>query len=126
VPAKRPQRSAKVISLAEVRAQRRFSTYQAKIASVLDSNRRAISGLYTTGALFSRQGARAGRDLLLAHQHLLKVLSLLDRLADTGDLPAPRKPREIIALYRELDALLDRTSELTQRTGTYLARLRGE
>ena len=126
VSGNRPRQSAQIILLADVRARRRLSTYQAKISNVLDSNRRAIGRLYTTGALFSRQGARAGRDLLLAHQHLLKVVSLLNRLADAGDVPAPRKPREVIALYRELDALLDRTSELTHRTGSYLARLRGE
>ncbi|MHB8879588.1 MAG: hypothetical protein ACYC8T_38330, partial [Myxococcaceae bacterium] len=93
---------------------------------VLDSNRKAIGRLYTSGALFSRQGARAGRDLLLAHQHLLKVVSLLNRLGDAGEVPSPRQPAEIDAVYRELDLLLERTGELTDRTGHYLARLRGE
>lgn len=115
-----------MVLLAEVRARHRLSTYRAQISSVMDSNRRAIARLYTTGALFSRQGARAGRDLLLAHQHLLKVATLLDRLSDSGAVPAPRRPQEINALYRELDLLLDRTSTLTSRTGHYLARLQGE
>ena len=117
---------ANVVDLNEVRAHRRLSAYQDKIALVLDSNRCAIGRLYTTGALFSRQGARAGRDLLLAHQHLLKVVSLLNRLSSSGDVPAPRRPTEVNAVFRELDLLLDRTSELTSRTGHYLARLRGE
>ncbi len=115
-----------MVNLSEVRAQRRLATYQAKISAVLDSNRRAIGRLYATGALFTRQGARAGRDLLLAHQHLLKVVSLLGRLSHSGAAPAPRRPTEVNAVYRELDALLDRTSELTSRTGHFLARLRGD
>ncbi len=115
-----------MIDLAEARAAHRLTAYRRKIAGVLDSNRRAISRLFTTGALFSRQGARAGRDLLLAHQHLLKVVTLLNQLSDLDTLPAPRTPSEINAVYRELDLLLDRTSELTSRTGHYLARLRQE
>ncbi len=117
---------AAVVSLAEFRSGRRLSTYRRKIAAVLDSNRKAIGRLYTSGALFSRQGTRAGRDLLLAHQHLLKVVSLLNRLGDGGVVPAPRRPEEINAVYRELDVLLERTGELTHRTGHYLARLQGD
>ena len=123
---KRTQPLATVVQLADFRAQRRLDAYREQISSVLSSNRRAIAHLYTTGALFTRQGSRAGRDLLLAHQHLLKVASLLEQLSNTGDVPAPRRPRETNALYRELDLLLDRTSALTRRTGHYLARLRGE
>ena len=115
-----------VVSLADARAERRLLVYRRKIDGVLDSNRKAIGRLYTSGALFSRQGSRAGRDLLLAHQHLLKVVSLLNRLTDTGEVPAPRKPEEIEAIYRELDGLLERTGELTNRTGNFLTRLRRE
>lgn len=117
---------AEVVQLSEVLAHRKLSTYQEKIATVLDSNKRAIGRLYTSGALFSRQGCKAGRDLLLAHQHLLKVVTLLERLADHGDVPAPREAQQVSAVYRELDQLLDRTSELTVRTGQYLARLKRE
>lgn len=117
---------ATVVDLAEVRAARRLAHYRFRIAQVLDSNRRAIGRLYTTGALFTRQGARVGRDLLLAHQHLLRVVSLLNRLSDSGDVPAPRRPEEVGAVFEELDLLLDRTTELTSRTGQFLARLRGE
>lgn len=126
MPRIRRSEGAVVIPLADVRAQRRLRAYHQKIADVLESNRAAIGRLYTSGALFSRQGARAGRDLLLAHQHLLKVLRLLQRLSNAGEVPAPRRPAEIDAVYRELDALLDRTTELTSRTGNYLAKLRGE
>jgi hypothetical protein len=113
-----------VISLASFRSEQRLVSYRRRIDSVLDSNRQAVGRLYHTGALFSRQGARAGRDLLLAHQHLLKVVSLLNRLEDKDQVPAPRQPAEIEAIYRELDLLLERTGELTQRTESYIERLR--
>jgi hypothetical protein len=115
-----------VIDLAEVRARRRVAAYQHKIARVLESNRRAISRLFSTGALFTRQGIRVGRDLLLAHQHMLRVVSLVHRLTSAADLPAPKKATDTEALFRELDDLLERTSVLTHRTGDYLAKLRME
>lgn len=110
-----------MVELDEFRARRRLSEYRARIARVLDSNRRAIGRLHSSGALFSRQGVRAGRDLLLAHEHLLRVMTLLDKLS-TGEARRTR----VEAVYAELEALLERTSELTVKTGTYLARLRGE
>jgi len=125
--AKKPKQTlAPVVQLSEVLAHRRLSAYQEKIATVLESNKHAVGRLYTTGALFSRQGCKAGRDLLMAHQHLLKVMSLLERLANKGDVPAPKNAEQADEVYRELDSLLDRSSELTSRTGQYLARLRGE
>lgn len=115
--------SCVVVDLGQVRAKRRLLAYQNKICRALDSNRRSIGRLYATGLLFSYEGSRAGRDLLLAHQHLLKVVALLDRLRAS---PATRSPTAANAAYRELDLLLERTGELTSRTGHYLARLRGE
>ena len=43
--------------------------------------------------MFTKHGTRAGRDLLLAHEHLLRVVSLVNRLGNEGDVPAPRKRR---------------------------------
>jgi hypothetical protein len=120
------RKKAEIVDLSEVRNRLKLVSYQDKIGRVLESNRGAFTRLFNSGALFSRQGTKAGRDLLLAHQHLLKVVSLINQLTDLGEVPAPQKPREIDALYAELDLLLDRTSQLTSRTGEYLARLRGE
>jgi hypothetical protein len=120
------RRGAAVIDLAEVRTLRRVAAYQRKIAHVLDSNRRAIARLFSTGALFSRQGARVGRDLLLAHQHMLRVVALLHKLSQGGQATARRPGPEAEAVFDELDQLLDRTTILTHRTGDYLARLRME
>jgi hypothetical protein len=112
---------ADVVMLDDIRALRRIALYQEKIGRVADANRRAIGRLHSTGALFTAEGTRAGRDLLLAHQHLLKVMALLSELA--ARVGAPRRGG---AVYRELDHLLVRTSKLTRRTGSYLARLPSE
>jgi hypothetical protein len=79
--------------------------------------------LFTTGLLFTKNGTRAGRDLLLAHEHLLRVVSLVERLTNAGDVPAPRKASEVEAIFVELDTLLDRTNELTNHTGQLLEQL---
>lgn len=120
---------AKVVDLSEVRARLRLASYQDKVSRVLESNRETISTLCDSGALFSRPGAKAGRDLLLAHLNLLKMVSLVNQLSDIDDVPAPRAQQDQPPLqnqvYTELDSLLTKTAELTTRTGSYLARLRG-
>jgi len=115
--------SGVVIQLAKLRAQRRLLAYQKRISQALESNRRSIGRLYTTGLIFSAEGSCAGRDLLLAHQHLLKVLALLNRLRSSGPGADPTSAEDA---YRELDSLLEKTGELTHRTGHYLSRLRRE
>lgn len=104
-----------------VRARARLLAYQEAVGAALAANRRTLGRLHASGTLFSREGARAGRDLLLAHQHLLRVVALLQRLAaGAGSRGASRRTARA---YRELDRLLQRTSALTERTGVSLARI---
>lgn len=121
-----PRRSAPtpVVVLSEARLANRLKQYRERLAKVLAGNKRAIGKLYTTNLLFTRDGSRAGRDLLLAHQHLLRVVTLLDRLSHSGDIPAPRKQTEVDAIFVELDLLLERTGELTERTGQIFDQLK--
>jgi hypothetical protein len=66
-----------------------------------------------------------GRDLLLAHQHLLKVGDLLARLEELpGSGPAGRRDVEAEALYADVQSLLARTSELSARSDCLIARER--
>jgi len=122
VPRRTPD--SPVVSLTEARLARRLTTYRERLGKVLGANKRAIGKLYTTGLLFTKEGSRAGRDLLLAHQHLLRVVTLLNRLSHEGDIPAPRKQSEVDSIFAELDVLLQRTSDLTERTAQVFEQLK--
>lgn len=122
-PVPRRPKLATVISLEDAVAKKRLRGYLHQVDQVIDVHRRTLGGLYHSGVLFSVEGARAGRDLLKAHEHLLEAARLL------RDLEAAWSPaklaREVEATYRTLDALLDKSSQLTERTGQKLAGLRG-
>lgn len=107
-----------------VREHQRALGLRRRLSPVLDENRKAIVRLYSTGAIFTREGASAGRELLLAQQNLLKARSLLERLTSQGDVPAPRSQEQLEAVYMELEQLIDKSTKLTERTGQFLARLR--
>jgi len=114
-----------VVDLADARDDRRLRDYQARLRAVVDTNRKALSRLFQSGLIFSRAGARLGRDLLLAHQHLVKVADLLSRLGDLAhDGTRGRRDAEAEALYAQVRALLARTSELSARSDGLLARER--
>jgi hypothetical protein len=114
---------SRVVHLTVIRAQSRLSAYQEAIGAVLVANRRSFSRLHDSGALFSKEGARAGRDLLLAHQHLLRVVALLQRLSARAHLRGRAALARLEAAHRELDHLLQRSSALADRTETHLGRI---
>jgi hypothetical protein len=113
--------TAAVLDLSLARDARRLREFQARCRSVDEVNRRSLSRLFQTGLIFTRHGARLGRELLLAHQHLLRVSDLLNRV---GELPAAAPAGEAAALYDEAQLLLARTTELTARCNGVLARER--
>ena len=108
-----------VVDLARARDARKVRELAARCRAVDELNRKSIARLFQTGLVFTRVGARLGRDLLLAHQHLLRASDLLARIAE---LPASAASGEAGALYDEAQALLARTAELTSRSGGVLAR----
>jgi hypothetical protein len=116
---------SRVVHLSVIRAQSRLAAYQDAIGAVLAANRRTFGRLHDSGTLFSRDGARAGRDLLLAHQHLLRVVALLQRLSARVHLRGQAALERLERAHRELDRLLERSSVLAERTGTHLARISG-
>jgi phosphate uptake regulator len=121
-PRKRPAFAAQaVVDLSLARDARRLRDFQARCHAVDDLNRRTLSRLFQTGQIFTRHGARLGRELLLAHQHLLRVTDLLARI---GELPGSAPASEAAALYGEAQALLARTTELAARCSGVLARER--
>jgi hypothetical protein len=112
------RRLVPVVDLGRARAARRLHEYQLRSRQVLDANKRALARLFQSGQIYSRVGARLARDLLLAHQHLLKVSDLLARLGEADE--AERAEAE--AVYGEVQALLSRTAALTARSDGFLAR----
>ena len=76
VAAQRVRRETPVIELARARDARRHVEYTRRTRQVIDANKRALGRLFQSGLIYSRVGARLARDLLLAHQHLLKVADL--------------------------------------------------
>ncbi len=120
VPRSRKARAATppVVDLAKARSARRLRELQARCRAVDETNRKSLVRLFQTGLVYTRQGARLGRDLLLAHQHLLRVADLLARIGEADGAG----PGETAALYDEAQGLLARTAELTARTGLVLAR----
>jgi hypothetical protein len=112
-------RDLRVVDLGEAREARRLREFQARTRAVDELNRKALARLYQTGLVYTRQGARLGRDLLLAHQHLLRVGDLLIRV---GELNGPAAVRDAEAFYAEAQELLARTTKLTSRTGLVFAR----
>lgn len=107
------------MDLARARDARRLRDLEDRRRTVDDLNRRGLARLFQSGVIFTRAGSRLARDLLLAHQHLLRVGDLLARI---GALGADAARDEAESLYEEAQVLLSRTTRLTARTGLVLAR----
>ena len=112
---------ATIVDLSSVRAQRRRELAERRVRAALDDNRAALARLFSSGLIFTQKGARAGRDLLLAHQSLLKVVDVFARLIEPSardDAALKHRAEEVFA---HLDAQLTRTAQLTARTGDFLS-----
>jgi hypothetical protein len=109
-----------IVDLARARDARRLREFESRCRGVDEVNRKSLARLFQSGIIYTRQGARLGRDLLLAHQLLLRVSDLLARIGEAADDGGAAA--EVEALYGEAHDLLARTSKLTSRTGLVLAR----
>jgi hypothetical protein len=112
---------AAVVDLSSVRAQRRRELAERRVRAALDDNRAALARLFSSGLIFTQKGARAGRDLLLAHQSLLKVVDLFARLTEPSGRENTALKHRAEEVFTHLDAQLNRTAQLTARTGEFLA-----
>jgi hypothetical protein len=111
-----------VADLAEARDARRLRDHRERVDEVVEANKRALARLFQSGLIYSRQGARLGRDLLLAHQHLLKLGDLLARLDDLHGRGRRGSDEDTEAVYAEAHKLLARTAELSARSDGLVAR----
>ena len=110
--------SAAVVDLADVRDGRRLRDLRSRLRAGLERNKRALARLFQSGLVYTRAGSRLGRELLLAHQHLLKAGDLLARIDDAAGRGEP----QAAPLAAQVAAMLDRTEELSARSDGLLAR----
>ena len=118
---RRPRVQASVVNLAQVRQERRSDTAERRVRAVLDENRAALTRLFSSGLIFTQQGSRAGRELLSAHQALLRVADLFARLREDGREDDAQLKLRAEEAFAQLDEQLKRSSELTARTGDFLS-----
>jgi hypothetical protein len=121
--------SPNVVDLGTAREARQLRDLEARCRVADELNRKSLANLFGSGLLYTRQGARLGRELLLAHQLTFRVWELLARLAGREDA-APGKSVErpdgphAEKLAREAGVLLGKIAELTARSEVVLARRR--
>ena len=102
---------AGVVDLATAREHRRLSRYREKAQVVLEKNRAALRQLFESGVVFTRHGSRVGRDLLQAHQNLMKVVDIASRPQKAGAAALARGDN----LFRVIEELLEKTSVIEER-----------
>lgn len=119
--ARAKSKGGEVVDLSRERERRRLRAYRDRARSLLDANKRALTKLFTSGTLYTRHGARAGRELLGTYQHLLRVDEVLARLADLESAQGTMKSREARRLLTELDALVKRSKLLSSHADDLLA-----
>lgn len=107
-----------MVDLAQARDARRLRDLGDRCRSIDEAARRALSRLFQCGSIFTRQGSRLGRDLLLSHQHLLRAAALIGRASDCDE----SAPDEADALYQEAAGLVERSSQIVVRCEAACAR----
>jgi hypothetical protein len=118
--------TASIVDLSSVRAQKKRELAERRVRSAMTENRTALTRLFASGLIFTQKGSRAGRDLLLAHQALLKVVDVFTRLTDAAASDDHALKSRAEEVFGTLDAQLARTAQLTQRTGEFLSGRRGD
>lgn len=110
-PPEADEQDANVVDLAVAREHRRFLRYRQRAEHVLAENRAALQRLFDSGVVFTRHGSRVARDLLQAHQNLMRAVDISSREseADESDIGSPE------TLFQEIEALLEKASVICQR-----------
>ncbi len=106
-----PAFEEQVVDLSRERDRRRIREFRHQVQSLLDKNRHSLGKLFSTGAIYTRQGTRAGRNLLAAHQNLRKVSDLLTQHSNL-------EKEHIYAsrFFQQLEILLQKSRTLSMQT----------
>jgi hypothetical protein len=118
--------SPTVVDLGDARDARRIRDLEGRCRVADERNRKSLAHLFGSGLLYTRQGARLGRELLLAHQLTFRVWEILAALVEHPEPPAakPAESADPGRLAREAGVLLGKIAELTARSEVVLARRR--
>jgi hypothetical protein len=119
VPRAQQHRAAAVVNLGAVRQRRKRELAERRVRAVIVDNRAALGRLFNSGLIFTQQGSRAGRDLLGAHQALLKIADLFAQLREERGHGAALELRAEEA-FAHLDEQLEKSAELAARTGDFV------
>ena len=106
---------ADVVDFSTARERQRLIRYRERAQSVLTQNRAALQRMYESGLIYTRHGARVGRDLLQIQTHMLKVVDMLNRAPRTDDDGVEGHLIEGEALFAKVEALLEKSAALTER-----------
>lgn len=87
---------------------------QKKMTLTLESNRRTVSRLFTSGAVFTLRGTEVGQGLLMVHRQILEIVELFD-----GQTSESR----IDALFEKLEATFLQHDELSAQANQTIAQL---
>lgn len=108
------EQDGNVVDLEVAREHRRFLRYRQRAELVLAENRAALQRLFDSGVVFTRHGSRVARDLLQAHQNLMRAVDISSREneVDESDIESPE------TLFQEIEALLEKASVICQRNSS--------
>jgi hypothetical protein len=113
-------KGAPVIDLAEVRHERRRDELLAGLARAQDGNRAAVARLVHSKLLWTRRGARAGRQLLTNWERLVEETERLKRLT-----PLEAADRSLAEpLFDAVETLLAKSARLANRSAEIVAQSR--
>ena len=111
---------APVVDLAEFRHERRLGELLAGLARAQDDNRAAVARLVHSKLLWTRRGARAGRQLLSNWERLVEETERLKRLT-----PLQAADRTLAdPLFAAVESLLVKSARLASRSAEIVAQSR--
>jgi hypothetical protein len=106
---------AEVIDFGTARERQLLIRYRGRAQDVIAQNRQALQELYDSGMIFTRHGTKVGRDLLQAHRNLLRIVDMLKKAPKCEENGVIGRLVAGEALFVEVEALLAKTNDITQR-----------
>jgi hypothetical protein len=110
-------RAASVVDFDAIRRARRRNDLLEGLARAQENNRRAVARLVHSNLLWTRRGARAGRQLLANWERLVEEADRLKRL----DLPMIADEALADGVFAVVESLLVKSEKLASRSAELVA-----